>query len=756
MAITPLPTPPSREDPANFATRADAFMAALPDFATETNAVAVEVDNDRIAAAASASTATTQAGLASAQRSLAETAANAASATANVTQWVSGTTYTAGANVWSPINYQTYRRISTGAGTTDPSADAVNWQAITSGLIANDLSGGVQGSLPYQAATGDTAMLEPSTAGYFLTTNGAGANPTWVPPPAGGPNSITTTSPMTANITLTSSSNQVQVVKPTSDAKSIILPDANTIATPSSPRFIVENISTAENAGSNGRAYDVCVRRSDGSLVTVVNAGGTAFISLVDNSTSRGDWVATGEGLAWCKIASNFSSTDTGRMPPFMMSNGNFIVMLGNTMHYVTKTGIVNSYTVTGQMIFGIVEVDSSHLIVCSANTNGSTIYSYYVTFTDTTLTVPSAQSKTLSGAMQQAYGASLVKLSSTNYIIGFAVSGSMAAIGFTLSGATITYGTQNSFVSAADGYPTQQSLVALTSTTAYFSYGVGTANPYELFAVVLTITGTTITSGTPLSLATNTSQFSYNYSFAQNGSIVTIYRVAASTYAIACTVSGTTITKGTAVTALSSTIDTPLRKFDFNASTSLYVCNDYNQKNRGVCLSVTGTTITVRYTPADASINSQTGIQFNTITNSVTGYRAIPTYNSYAGTFDNTAAYLVTLSATTTAESARIHLAGNTLGPLDTTNGQAMNSVCVTTGGVLYTSYYNNPIWQTMNNFGLNARFTGAYGLSYNRITENYSQTNAGGISSSTSLFNGWGIWRGGSNATAILEMAV
>jgi len=126
MPITALPTPPSRNDPANFATRADAFMAALPAFATETNATAVEVDNDRIASAASASTATTQVGLAtaqvalaSAQRVLAETAANAASATANVTQWISGTTYALGANVWSPINAQTYRRIIAGAGTTD-------------------------------------------------------------------------------------------------------------------------------------------------------------------------------------------------------------------------------------------------------------------------------------------------------------------------------------------------------------------------------------------------------------------------------------------------------------------------------------------------------------------------------------------------------------------------------------------------------------------------------------------------------------
>lgn len=38
MSLTPLPTPPSRADSANFSTRADAFFAALPTFQTEFNA----------------------------------------------------------------------------------------------------------------------------------------------------------------------------------------------------------------------------------------------------------------------------------------------------------------------------------------------------------------------------------------------------------------------------------------------------------------------------------------------------------------------------------------------------------------------------------------------------------------------------------------------------------------------------------------------------------------------------------------------
>ena len=39
MPITALPTPPSRADSVNFATRADAFFAALPAFVAEFNAL---------------------------------------------------------------------------------------------------------------------------------------------------------------------------------------------------------------------------------------------------------------------------------------------------------------------------------------------------------------------------------------------------------------------------------------------------------------------------------------------------------------------------------------------------------------------------------------------------------------------------------------------------------------------------------------------------------------------------------------------
>ncbi len=54
MPITALPTPPTRQDPDNFAQRGDEFLAALPLFATEANALAeaINIDEANVAAMA--------------------------------------------------------------------------------------------------------------------------------------------------------------------------------------------------------------------------------------------------------------------------------------------------------------------------------------------------------------------------------------------------------------------------------------------------------------------------------------------------------------------------------------------------------------------------------------------------------------------------------------------------------------------------------------------------------------------------------
>ena len=126
QVIPSLGTPPTTADPATFDARADALLGtALPAmvtaenvFRTQANALSTEVSAKAVAAAADAATASA--------------AATAADATANATLWVSAGSYTAGQNRYSPINYLTYRAITTHSGeTTDPSLDATNWTALT-------------------------------------------------------------------------------------------------------------------------------------------------------------------------------------------------------------------------------------------------------------------------------------------------------------------------------------------------------------------------------------------------------------------------------------------------------------------------------------------------------------------------------------------------------------------------------------------------------------------------------------------------
>jgi hypothetical protein len=124
MAITALPTPPSRLDPANFATQADAFLGALPIFQTEANALQLDVNSKYVYTVTSADTAYTNS-LNAAASALA--AANSAGASI----WISGTTYAIGDTRFSPLNYLTYRRKTAGAGATDPSQDSTNWQLLT-------------------------------------------------------------------------------------------------------------------------------------------------------------------------------------------------------------------------------------------------------------------------------------------------------------------------------------------------------------------------------------------------------------------------------------------------------------------------------------------------------------------------------------------------------------------------------------------------------------------------------------------------
>ena len=162
--ISALPSPPSRQDPANFADEADAFLGALPTFQTETNAAGDYFDSQNAVATTQAGIATTQATNAATSASSAAASATAAEAASGAELWVSGTTYAVGDNVYSPSTFFTYRSKSAFTSTTDPASDTTNWVLVGVG-------GTALLSVTNTTATQDqTAFTGSYTAGAVVVT----------------------------------------------------------------------------------------------------------------------------------------------------------------------------------------------------------------------------------------------------------------------------------------------------------------------------------------------------------------------------------------------------------------------------------------------------------------------------------------------------------------------------------------------------------------------------------------------------------
>lgn len=160
-----LPVPPQRNDGQElFAQRGDAFMAALPAFEVRMEFIESDVTTKQAQAAASQ-----VAALAS---------ENAAAASSGATIWVSGTTYAIGNVRWSPVTYQSYRRKTAGAGTTDPSADTTNWAVVTPSPAQAGNAGKFRTTDGTNESWADALPAQTGNAGKFLQTNGTTAS--WI------------------------------------------------------------------------------------------------------------------------------------------------------------------------------------------------------------------------------------------------------------------------------------------------------------------------------------------------------------------------------------------------------------------------------------------------------------------------------------------------------------------------------------------------------------------------------------------------
>lgn len=165
MAITPLPTPPSRsQSPATFSTDADAFLGALPAFATEANALATDVNADEASAAASATTASNAASI----------AVGAANYQGN---YNAGTTYQIGQSVSSGGRQWVAKTVNTGI----TPVEGANWLLINDGDVLGPVSATNNALVLYDGTSGKIIKsgLNNGTAGQALLSGGSGNAPVW-------------------------------------------------------------------------------------------------------------------------------------------------------------------------------------------------------------------------------------------------------------------------------------------------------------------------------------------------------------------------------------------------------------------------------------------------------------------------------------------------------------------------------------------------------------------------------------------------
>lgn len=555
--ITALPSAPNRstDTPATYVTKADAMMAALSTFVTETNTVAGEVNTN-------ATTATTQATNASTSATAAANSATAAATSANASAWVSGNTYTTGQCAYSPIDFQTYRHITaTSSLTTDPSLDATNWIKISG-------PGGI------------------SSVGATVTTNA----------------------------TLTSASEGYQFVQMATMGKAITLPNATTM-TVGGPKFIIDNTQ-----GS----YPCGIRNASGTLLMAVAAGGEAYVSLKSAATSAGVWSIAGTNLepGLVTIDNTFSSTYSANVyAPFVALDDNksihFLKNTSNALYAVAvdkTTGAVGTpvlVKVATTNIRSAFKVSSTTAIAFYDDGSANSRAVVISLSGDTTLAIGTEATVATYGywSAEDFFGApKIAQLTSTLYLASYTSGVNTTVVAVSVSGTTVTLGSPVNIITA-NSVANSTTTYALTATTGLVLYKSGAGAPYANNAVVISVSGTTCTVGTPAALtncqSSSTSAPPSCLLSATKAIVEDNNNVSGSIVAIAVTISGSTVTAGTAFSVETgvSTSTTNYDQFDatrynpilypLDSSRTLLWYLDNSSVSRAVVLSESGGTIT-------------------------------------------------------------------------------------------------------------------------------------------------------------------
>jgi hypothetical protein len=194
------------------------------------------------------------------------------------------------------------------------------------------------------------------------------------------------------------------------------------------------------------------------------------------------------------------------------------------------------------------------------------------------------------------AYSTEVCNISDTQVLLAYTGNGCFLRVA-TVSGNSFSLGTALSLVSNTDVSGASTSLIKITNTTFLFSYSRYTAGttPYVVYSVVITVSGTTVSAGTPLSVYSASPAFGcYMNSVMITATTAMLFFTVAGNSArcVIISISGTTLTAGTIVAFPSSWTSTTYGLCVLSPTKVL--CLLHANGGEGFIATVSGTSISI------------------------------------------------------------------------------------------------------------------------------------------------------------------
>lgn len=295
---------------------------------------------------------------------------------------------------------------------------------------------------------------------------------------------------LTASTVFTVSSAGASRISPTTFGQVITLPDATTCPE-GVALFSIENLGT----------FDVLIRNTSGTLLGFISPGVTVGISLADNTTAAGVWTIANNKLFGVTVYTTSPmsgaityalSLDTSR--ELLIANNAAVVYDASTGTFGTPVSTITSPGAAVDCLQAVLTAANQVLLTWGAG--AATQYARVLSISGTTITANTvasrAQSNTITSLTQ-------LILTDTNTCISSQQESALTYIaGLSISGTTVTIGASQN--TNGNGQPGRVYLIG-TNKVMCISSSVAT----NLFFVVGTISGSTITTGAAVSTAANT-----------------------------------------------------------------------------------------------------------------------------------------------------------------------------------------------------------------------------------------------------------